>query len=623
MPNERPSTPNIIPGYRILKKIGQGGMGAVYLAQQTSMDRLVARKVLPKSLAKQKEFKERFFREARAAGKLNHPNIVTAIDAQEAAGYCYIAMEYVKGRTVSSMLHQRGSLSEGEALSIGHQIASALAHAWEAGIVHRDVKPENFLCTKEGVAKLCDLGIAKAPSDAGLTQDGTALGTPRYIAPEQARGLETVDYRADIYSLGASLYHMLSGVPPFDGPTGPAIMLKHVNESLPSLKKRAPHVSRGTVQVVERMLAKDPAKRYQKPDDLLADLNAVREGKAPPTAGSPRRPSGRLPAARRPAPGAARTVVTRTAPRGSDSSKYVLALVFVLAAGVTFVLWPKPPPPSRPSPDPSAPPSSSDLEEQARRAFAEAKQLYTDGHIQRAHDALRDLIQRYPNTSYIPLAEARLKEVRAEINAAARLERAKAALEGLRAKKATLDENAYIEALRAFAKDPKHAGHPADSALSEANRLAEAQALTAPQPQPPPPEDLDTLVAKAKETLAGADWQRTERILNLVLQRGKELAPLVPDIRKLAASAPPAAVRGKSLKALAAAAPAQADAVATAQLTDRNEAVRLAAIEHLSKRRLPGAIPHLERLIKDGPSRDPSPRVLAAAEAALQHIRRP
>ncbi len=265
----------IIPGYRILKKLGAGGMGAVYLAKQKSMDRLVALKVLPRKHADNRKFKERFFREARAAGRLNHPNIVAGIDASEAGGYCYLVMEYVEGESVAERIDRSGAISETESLAIGIQIAKALAHAWENNIVHRDVKPANFLLARDGTAKLCDLGVAKAPSDANLTQDGTALGTPNYIAPEQAKGAADVDFRADIYSLGASLYCMLSGRPPFEGPTAPAVMMKHLTEPLTPLRKRAPDVSKATAAVVEKMLAKKPGQRYRDAASLLADLEAA------------------------------------------------------------------------------------------------------------------------------------------------------------------------------------------------------------------------------------------------------------------------------------------------------------------------------------------------------------
>ncbi|MBN2713495.1 MAG: serine/threonine protein kinase, partial [Planctomycetes bacterium] len=268
----------LIPGYEIIGKLGQGGMGTVYKARQTSMQRDVALKILPKRLARQKEFKDRFFREAKAAGQLNHGNIVAAIDAQEVDGYCYIAMEMVDGMAVADLINTNGPIPEKEALNIGLQIANGLAHAWQAGIVHRDVKPENFLYTAEKIAKLCDLGIAKAPSDSSLTQEGMAIGTPLYISPEQAQGKPDVDFRADIYSLGASLYHMIAGEPPFDGPSGPSIMLKHIPDPLPPLRKFASNVSPATSRLIAKMMSKDPIKRYQSAETLITDIKRAMDG---------------------------------------------------------------------------------------------------------------------------------------------------------------------------------------------------------------------------------------------------------------------------------------------------------------------------------------------------------
>jgi len=632
MTSERQTTNQIIPGYEILKKLGQGGMGAVYMARQESMDRIVAMKVLPRSLAKQAEFKERFFREARAAGKLNHPNIVAAIDAQEAAGYCYIVMEFVEGSTVASILSAKGALPESEALSIIHQIGEALAHAWAAGIVHRDVKPENFLYTRDGVAKLCDLGIAKAPSDAGLTQDGTALGTPRYIAPEQARGLDTVDFRADIYSLGASLYHMLAGEPPYDGPTSAAIMLKHVNEPLPSLKRKAPNASRGVVLMVERMMAKDPKKRYQKAEDLLADIAALREGRLPPGAASGKAStSGRKTAVRRVAPAVApRSSVTR-APRRSDTGTYVVLGIVGAAALAAFLLWPKAPTTgngssSSQTASTNSGSSSPGAEEEARATFLRAKDLHRRADLHGALDLYRSIVSRWPTSSFAAEAAKLEKDVLAEINADARLKRANEALAQLREKKPPMTQaeamRTHIAKLRAFADDPQHAGQPADTARGEANALDEQLASFVNPPQDPQ-ERLRENIQKARKLLAGEDWAVIERILETVAnpEIGRGYAELAPDIERLGAVAKPSAVRIQCLRALAQAAPAAAKGMSVRMLTDRNEGVRLEAIQYIQRNRLTEAVPVLERLAKLE-TRDPSPRVASAAQAAIDRLRR-
>lgn len=270
-----------IPEFKLIEKLGQGGMGSVFKALQLSLDREVALKIMPANLANNPEFKERFFREAKAAGKLNHTNIVQGIDAGESAGYCWIAMELVKGRSVADLLKSKGKLGTKESLSIIMQVAKGLDHASKAGIVHRDVKPENFLISDEGIVKLCDLGISKVSTDASLTQTGHTLGTPHYISPEQARGAHDIDSRADIYSLGASWYHLLSGKTPFEGPTAAVIMTKHITENPKPITTLVENLDRNTVMVLEKMMVKDKANRYQDLKSLIEDLESLEKGSLP------------------------------------------------------------------------------------------------------------------------------------------------------------------------------------------------------------------------------------------------------------------------------------------------------------------------------------------------------
>ena len=186
-------------GYEILKRIDRGAMGTVYKARQVSMDRIVAIKVLSKNLSRDKEFVSRFEREARATARLNHPNIILGIDVGEAEGRRYFVMEFVDGRTVGEYLKRGGAMDEKRALLIVQQIARALDHADGHHLVHRDIKPENIMVTRDGTAKLCDLGLAKATNtDSTQTEAGKSLGTPNYISPEQARGDVDVDIRSDI-----------------------------------------------------------------------------------------------------------------------------------------------------------------------------------------------------------------------------------------------------------------------------------------------------------------------------------------------------------------------------------------------------------------------------------------
>lgn len=272
-----------IPGYEILGKIGSGAMATVFKARQLSLDRIVAIKVLPKRLSENPEFVERFYKEGRAAAQLNHNNIVQAIDVGEAAGYHYFVMEYVDGKTVYDDLQQGKAYTEERALDIVIQIAQALAHAHDRGFIHRDVKPKNIMITRDGVAKLADMGLARATSDkeAAEQEAGRAYGTPYYISPEQIRGEVNIDHRADIYSLGATFYHMVTGRVPFDGPTPTAVMHKHLREPLVPPDHINPKLSSGVAEIIEVMMAKDRNDRYANCRDLLEDLKAVREGRPP------------------------------------------------------------------------------------------------------------------------------------------------------------------------------------------------------------------------------------------------------------------------------------------------------------------------------------------------------
>ncbi|MCX7804858.1 MAG: serine/threonine protein kinase [Planctomycetota bacterium] len=270
-----------IAGYEILEKVGQGGMGAVYRAKQLSLDRIVALKVLVPSLAQDPAYIERFFREARAASRLVHPNIVYAYDVGQSGPYYYLAMEFVDGETVLEMIKRDGPIPEKRALRIVTQVANALECAYKAGMVHRDIKPDNIMVTRKDEAKLCDLGLAKKTDHGSETGVGLAVGTPHYISPEQAQGRQDVDVRSDIYSLGASLYHMLTGRTLFSGPSAAVVMTYHLSSEAPPPRNIRPEISEAACRLLEKMLAKDPEDRYQTPSDLIADLDCVSRGRMP------------------------------------------------------------------------------------------------------------------------------------------------------------------------------------------------------------------------------------------------------------------------------------------------------------------------------------------------------
>jgi len=272
-----------IPGYQILSKLGAGAMASVFKAKQVSLDRIVAIKVLPRKLSENAEYVKRFYLEGKAAAKLNHPNIVQAIDVGEASGYHYFVMEYVEGHTLFDELAAGKVFAEQEALGIIIQIARALEHAHSQGLIHRDVKPKNVMMTKDGAAKLADMGLARATSDVETAQAeaGRAYGTPYYISPEQIRGEVNIDFRADIYSLGATLYHLVTGRVPFEGPTPTAVMHKHLKEPLEPPDHVNTSLSAGLGEVVEVMMAKDRNRRYASTSDLLLDLEAIARGEPP------------------------------------------------------------------------------------------------------------------------------------------------------------------------------------------------------------------------------------------------------------------------------------------------------------------------------------------------------
>ncbi|HEV8606827.1 MAG TPA: serine/threonine-protein kinase [Tepidisphaeraceae bacterium] len=278
-----------IPGYRLMEKCGKGAMATVYKAKQESLDRIVAIKVLPKKMNDNAEFVDRFYKEGRAAARLSHNNIVQAYDVgYSPEGFHFFVMEYIEGKTLYDVMQpppvgEGRAFTEREALDIAIQITDALAHAHDRGLIHRDVKPKNILLTPRGVAKLTDLGLARALDDkeAAESEAGKAYGTPYYISPEQIRGEVDIDFRADIYSLGATLYHMVTGRPPFEADTPSAVMHKHLKEPLVPPDHLNESLSAGISEIVEVAMAKRREERYGSTKDMLEDLKAVVNGQPP------------------------------------------------------------------------------------------------------------------------------------------------------------------------------------------------------------------------------------------------------------------------------------------------------------------------------------------------------
>ncbi len=279
---------SVLGSYRLIKILGKGAMGVVYKAQDVDLDRMAALKVLSAHNSASSTFIKRFQREVSAAGKLNHPNIVIAYGAGQDMGMPWLAMELIKGSTLAAVLKARPTFSEQEAFYLVKQAALGLQHAHQNGLVHRDVKPANMMVTSEGTLKLMDLGLAKSiAEDEQLTKTGLALGTPHYIAPEQAMGKKDIDQRSDIYSLGIVLYQLITGKVPFSSGSNMAILRQHVSERPRPAKELAPSLSNGAAALLEKMIEKRPEDRPQSCQEVVAAIERLSARPAPATSGSP------------------------------------------------------------------------------------------------------------------------------------------------------------------------------------------------------------------------------------------------------------------------------------------------------------------------------------------------
>jgi uncharacterized RDD family membrane protein YckC len=283
-----------IDHFTIGRQLGTGGMGAVYLARDTALERTVALKVLRDEMAARVEARERFVREARAQARLNSPNVVHVYfvgyvpprrpdedeeparrRAADGPGALYFAMEYVDGESLEALVDRGEKLAPERARKLMIDAARGLADAHRAGVVHRDVNPGNLLVTKSGAVKVADFGLAK-PSDPklALTRGGVILGTPHYMAPEQGSGA-TLDFRADMYSLGCTFYHLLAGKPPFEGPNSVSLIMQHLHKPAPPLATVAPGTPPALVAIIDRLMMKKPDERFASYDELVAALIAA------------------------------------------------------------------------------------------------------------------------------------------------------------------------------------------------------------------------------------------------------------------------------------------------------------------------------------------------------------
>ena len=268
--------------YEIIKTIGEGGMANVYLANDLILDRKVAIKVLRGDLSNDEKFIRRFKREALSVSNLSHPNIVEVYDVGEEDGNYYIVMEYIEGKTLKQLLQKRGALTLPEVIDIMSQLTDGLAHAHEAYIIHRDIKPQNIMIEDNGMIKITDFGIAMALNSTQLTQTNSVMGSVHYLPPEQANGKGST-IKSDIYSLGILMYELLTGSVPFKGDTAVEIALKHMKEKIPSIRKQNPTIPQSVENIVIKATAKNPEKRivFEYPENDLEETKVIAPIKEP------------------------------------------------------------------------------------------------------------------------------------------------------------------------------------------------------------------------------------------------------------------------------------------------------------------------------------------------------
>ncbi|OQW96884.1 MAG: hypothetical protein BWK77_03300, partial [Verrucomicrobia bacterium A1] len=351
-----------IPGYEILEKVGDGAMGVVFKARQRSLDRIVAVKVLRPELATDPTAMAQFRLEANSVAMLKHSNILMLHEAGQSNGLNYFIMEYVAAYSVASWLARKGVLSEADALTIADSVARALQYAWDkAGLIHCDLKPGNILVDEDGIIKIADFsGISRSnlSAEAQLLRE-VMIGTPNYMSPEQVRGIEAIDFRVDIYSLGALLYHLVTGVLPFEHCTEAEAMQQQIDGKLTDPAELNPAVSVNFSMMIEKMMVKDREQRTAGWDAVLADITNVRAGNPPfpplahpgastilrtvqPPPPEPPRPKA-PPVFAPPAPAAAPAPLPSTVPRPKSKKLPVLitAAVALVIADVLLLFWPR------------------------------------------------------------------------------------------------------------------------------------------------------------------------------------------------------------------------------------------------------------------------------------------
>ena len=496
----------IINGYELLSKIGSDLTAAVYKARKEGIDKIVALRILSPALAKDPAAVDRFYREARAAAMLNHPNVIPGYDAGESNGYHYLVMEYAEGQTVRELIGREKRIPEDRALGIALQVAAALEHAAAHGLMHGDVKPDNIIVTSAGVVKLADLGLTRDPTADG-DSSGPASLTPYYCSPEQARGEPSadgekhIDTRSDFYSLGATLYHMISGRVPFAGNTAAAVLARQLTEELPPLQQMMADFSEPTAVLIRKLMAKDRTQRPQSPQELIEDIkNAMARRNEPAIAPAA---AGMAPARRR----------GWLAPAGAAAAVLAAAAIALMIMLPNVRKKPSEPAPrpavGRPE-EPSAPEAAPEpgKREPARAnpadAFA-AAETFRKEHAAAPEDAIeryRALIKEFPNSAEARLAADRVDELRSKLDVI------EIKLNGVREKVSALLEDERVgEAIRLW-EAAKAAGLPEKRVDDEIAKLRE-QAATA----------FDQITAKAEKLIADGKSDAAREMFKAVQER--------------------------------------------------------------------------------------------------------
>ena len=339
--DEDPLIGSTLAGYEIDRRLGRGAMGTVYLARQLSLDRPVALKILAPRFSKDEDFIKSFLEEARAAGRLNHPNVVQVYDAGNEGDHHYMSMEYLEGGSLEELLEREGQLDIIRAVDAARDAAQALQFAQQNQIVHRDIKPANLMLTLDGTVKVGDLGIAADLSQTGTAGGGgntPAAGSPRYMAPEQAQG-EALDHRADIYALGATLYRMIAGVAPFDGASVKEIIRAKLDNDPTPLRRLVPEIPGGLSAVVQKMLARNPDSRYDNADQVFSALDPSQYRKGISAKGKARAArAASVSQGARPAGGRSAAIRQRRPAQGSQSNLVVGSVIGIVALVLILVL---------------------------------------------------------------------------------------------------------------------------------------------------------------------------------------------------------------------------------------------------------------------------------------------